>query len=125
MQTLSYGYKLPEDGDWGSVFFPALSFDISRLNSHNHDGSNSAALSIASLAVSTANILAANWVATSGGTYRQLITLPGLFTYDGRNISFRKATTGEILYLHAVKASSNTYYVYTNDNTLAAVAIYT
>jgi len=125
MQTLSYGYKLPQDGDWGSTFFPALAFDITRLNSHNHDGANSPAITTGSFAVSTANILAVNWVATSGGTYRQLITLPGLFTYDGRNISFRKATTGEILYLHAEKVGSNTYYVYTNDNTLAAVAIYT
>jgi len=126
MQTLIYGYKLPETNDWGSIFFPALVFDISRLNDHNHDGANSAALSAGSLSVSTGAILSTGWgsVLTNGG-YKQAITLPGLFTYDGRNISFRKATTGEILYLQTEKISSNSYYVYSNDNTLNATIIYT
>lgn len=126
MQVLTYGYKLPEDLDWGFVFFPALSYNITRLNSHNHDGVNSPALSVGSMAVSAGTIAAASWGTTIGnGQYRQLITLPGLFTYDGRNISFRKATTGEILYLQTAKVSANTFYVYSNDNTLDAVIIYT
>lgn len=125
MLTLSYGYKKPEDGDWGSIFWDALAFDIDRVNSHNHDGSNSASISAGSFAVSTQTISSANWVSTSGGMFRQLLTMPGLFTYDTRNISFRIATTGEILHIDTLKVAANTYYVYTNDETLDAVAIYT
>lgn len=125
MLTLTYGYKKPEDGDWGSVFWDALAFDIQRVNDHNHDGSNSPSISAGSFSVSTQSIDNANWVLVGAGVYRQLLTMPGLFTYDTRNISFRKATTGEILYLDTLKAAANTYYVYSNDNTLDAVAIYT
>ncbi len=125
MLTLTYGYKKPEDTDWGSIFWDALAYDIQRLNDHSHDGSNSASISAGSFLVSTQAISAANWIATSGGQYRQLLTMPGLFTYDTRNISFRIATTGEILHIETLKAAANTYYVYTNDNTLDAIAIYT
>ena len=124
MDILSYGYKVPKAPDQGLTFFPALEYNFTRLNSHTHDGNNSALLSTSSFAVATDSILAVNGVATTGGEYRQTVTMPAALPWDTRAISFRKYSTGEILYLEAVKVSVNTYYVYTNDNTLNAVAIY-
>lgn len=42
MDVLSYGYKKPQDGDTGDVFFPAIEDNIQRVNDHTHDGVNSA-----------------------------------------------------------------------------------
>ena len=41
MIVLSNGYKLPETGDFGDVWFPALEDNIQRINTHNHDGTDS------------------------------------------------------------------------------------
>jgi len=125
MDILSYGYKVPRAPDLGATFFPAIEYNFTRLNAHNHDGNNSSALSTSAFALSWDNAInAVGWVATSGGMYRQLVTMPPALTWNERNVSFRDYTTGEILYLEAVKVSVNTYYVYTNDNTLSAKAMY-
>lgn len=120
MQTLSFGYKLPANPDTGDTFFPAMEFNITRLNSHNHDGSNSSPLGSV-----TQSILAAAWAAApiGGGLYRQLVTIPGTLSYDTCEIWF-KLSTGEVVYPSVERVSASTYYVYTNDNTLSYVANY-
>ena len=45
--TLSYGFVRPATGDKGSVFFPALEDNITQLNSHDHDGTDSALMTAA------------------------------------------------------------------------------
>lgn len=48
MQTLSYGYRLIEDGDGAtgdSGWFESIKFNTSRINTHDHDGVNSKSLS--------------------------------------------------------------------------------
>lgn len=117
---LSYGYKLPADPDTGDVWFPALAFDITRLNSHSHNGTDSAPLSS-----TTQSILAAAWVAApiGGGLYRQLVTLPGTLQYDTIEMWF-KLSSGEYVYPSVERASANTYYIYTNNNTLQYTASY-
>ncbi len=131
MQTLTKGFKKPETDDSGAEWFVGMNTNIQKMNDHAHNGVESALLSIAAVACTTQNILAAAWVATAGGTYRQLVTMPaGLtgatpaLTYDTVSIQFR-LSTGEIIYPSVEKASSTTFYVYTNDNSLAYVAVYT
>lgn len=120
MQTLSYGYKKPQNTDTGDVIFEALEEDIQQLNDHTHDGSNSAPLSSQS-----ASLASANWAAApvGGGLYRQLVSMPASLTYDVAQIWF-KLSSGEVVYPSVEKVSSTSYYVYTNDNTLTYVAYY-
>ena len=118
MDTLSYGYKKPVNPDTGAAVFPALEADIQQLNDHTHNGVNSAPL-----ATQQQTILAANWVATSGGMYRQLLSVPTGLSFDTCNIWARRST-GERAYPAMERASSSTFYLYTNDNTLSYVLSY-
>lgn len=120
MQTLSYGYKLPSNPDTGDQFYPAMEFNIQRLNDHSHNGTDSAPLGTV-----TQNVLDTDWVAApiGGGLYRQLVTIPDPFTYDVCAIFF-KLSSGEYVYPSIERVTNKTYYVYTNDNTLTYVAYY-
>ena len=129
MLTLTYGLKLPETGDLGSTFFPGLEDNITQIDGHNHNGSNSAAIPATSITKSSQTISSASWVATSGGTYRQEVTMPAGLTYDGVLIRFKISTVGssegEWIYPSLEKGTaSNKYYVYINDNTLSLTALY-
>ncbi len=123
--TLSYGYVKPQTGDKGSVFFPALEDNIDRLNDHNHNGTNSTRLSATSIDAVSQNISSASWASQGGGMYRQTVTMSAGVTFDTHAIQFRNSSTGEIMYLQAVKVTSTTYYVYINDNTIDLKAVYT
>lgn len=125
MQTLSYGFKKPETGDTGSVFFPALEDNITQLNDHNHDGTDSAKIPSSSSTVVTASVAAASWVATANGTYRQLLTIPAAITaVTDVAISFRDSTTMDPYYLKVEKVSSTTFYAYINDNSVTLTVVY-
>lgn len=125
MLTLTYGFKKPQAGDFGSTFFPALEADIQQINDHNHDGSNSALLTPPSFSMTQQSILAAAWVVIDpGSNYRQLVTMPGSLQYDTRVVRMRDAASGDYLELTIEKASATTYYVYINDNTVSLTAYY-
>lgn len=123
-QTLSYGYKLPTDGDRGGSFFPDLAADIQQLNDHNHNGTNSAQLSIQAVAVTTQAISSASWAAQGGGTFKQTVTLPGTLTYDAVAMQFRITSSKHIINPTIEKVSSNSYDIYVNDNSIGVTAIY-
>lgn len=125
MQTLSYGYKKPVNPDTGDTWFPAMEANIQQLNDHNHDGTNSAFIATQpSQLPTTQAVSSVNWGATlGGGLYRQLITMPGTLTFDTKVITMR-TSAGIIVYAQIEKVSSNTFYVYTNDNTQNFVAYY-
>jgi len=126
MQTLTYGLKQPEDGDKGSIFFPALEDNIIQLDAHYHDGIDSSLIPTASLVYSTSSILSAAWVAVAGhtGLYSQTVTMPTGLTYDNRVITFKDASTGHVYLLTIEKVSANSYEVYINDNSIDLTAIY-
>lgn len=127
MLTLSYGYLKPENGDLGSAWFPALAGDIVQLNNHTHDGIGSAILTAQSIVGISDTILAANWVATSGGTYRQAVTTPANVSFSSYGKSFEianGASIGHVIYPSVEKISATQYYVYTNDNTLNLTVLY-
>lgn len=128
MLTLTYGFKKPQTNDKGNLFFPALEFDIQQVNDHTHNGTNSSLISTTSVTKSTQAILSANWSATSGGHYRQEITLPAGFTYASTMIRFvinGGGNDGDTILLSVGKGTAaNKYYVYINDNSLALTALY-
>jgi hypothetical protein len=129
--TLSNGFKKPQDNDSSTQWFDAMEGNVQQLNDHTHNGVDSEPLAISAIDVTTQSISSASWVATSGGTYRQLVTMPvsltagsPALTYDDVALEFR-LSTGDIIHPSVEKASSTTFYVYINDNTLNLVAIYT
>ena len=124
MLTLSYGFKKPQTGDNGSVFFPALEDDIQQLNDHTHNGTNSSKITIGALTQTTQTIAAGSWGAVTGG-FRQLVTIPGSLQFDDVVISFRDSTSGNYYDgLTVEKVSGTTYYVYINDNSITLKAYY-
>lgn len=54
MTTLTYGFKRPATGDQGSVWFPAMEDNITRLDAHDHDGTDSAQLTNSAIAAGAA-----------------------------------------------------------------------
>lgn len=129
MDILTYGYKLPETGDRGAIFFPAIEDDINRLNDHNHDGLNSSQLTAQSVVAISQSLLAAGWVAVVAepGLYRQLVTMiPGTL-FDSYSFAFQVVgggDDGKRLQLRHEKVAPTTFYVYINDNTAALTVLY-
>lgn len=124
MLTLSKGFKKPQDGDKGSVFWDALEDDIQQLNDHTHNGANSSKLETSAVTAKIQEITA-SWGSISDGRYSKVVTLPSGYLFDEIMISFRDWTTGNHYSLQVDKVSSNSYRVYTNDNTLHLAAVYT
>lgn len=125
MLTLTYGYLKPQTGDKGSDWFPALETDIQQLNDHTHNGTNSSLIPATSVTALTQNIPAAGWSATSGGMYRQLVTVTGGNLFDSfATPVFKDQTTKVQYFLGVERVSTTTYYIYTNDNTIAVTAYY-
>ena len=125
--TLSYGYKKPQDGDKGSTFWDDLAFDIQRTNDHTHNGVDSPLLVGGNTIATTQNIVAAGWVATSGGTYRQLVTMPVVptaMTFDNYWPTFKNTSTKQPMILGVEKVSGTTFYVYINNNTIDVTIYY-
>jgi hypothetical protein len=126
-ETLSNGFKKPETGDrnfWGD-----LEDDIDQLNSHTHDGIDSEQLSPKNLSKSTANIASGSWAAVAGhaGTYKQTITVPTGYAVDSMQVKFYITAGGQAgyeVYPSIRKASSTTYEVFTNDNSVGYTAVY-
>lgn len=125
--TLSNGYKLPSTGDKGSTFFLDLEHDIQRLNDHTHNGTDSSKISAKDMLKTSSTILAANWVSLGGGNYRQLITVPAGHLFDEVVPKFQisgGSEDGAIIHPSIEKASSTTYYIYINDNTVSVKVVY-
>ena len=126
IQTLTFGYKLPQTGDKGSVFFPALEDNIQRLNDHDHDGSDSARLTSKSVTAVTGTIASASWSGVSGktGLFSQTVTMPTGFTYANFIVSFRD-TSGDSLFLQSeAGTASDLYEVFCNDSAQDVVPFY-
>lgn len=124
MITLSFGYKKPQTGDKGSVFFPALEFDIQRLNDHTHDGANSAKLPASSITGVSQISLAANWGVGVNGTYSQTITVPAGIDLSAHFPEVANNINGDILLLSLKKLSTTQFTVTANDNTLELLISY-
>jgi len=130
--TLSYGYKLPVTGEKGATFFPALEDNITRVNSHTHDGANSPLISpsafstTAVLANFKSTIAAGSWAAVSGhtGLYKQTVNVPAAVTEVNNYTVYVYTSTGARLNLTIERVSATSYDIYINDNTLTLTAVY-
>lgn len=123
MQTLSYGFKLPDSGDKGPTVFPALESNIQKLNDHTHDGSNSAKISSAGVTPGSSTLLAGSWVLVANGIYSQRVTLPAAYSYDSTVFTCR-LPSGHIIYPTIEKVSATQYDIYTNDNSVGMTVHY-
>lgn len=124
MLTLTNGFKKPQNGDDGSVWFPAMEDNIQQLNDHNHNGVNSELIPSYLLTPTTQAISSAGWVATSGGTYRQLVTVPNSKNVSNGFVVFKNSSTFSQMFLQTEYVSATTYYVYINDNSVSLTAYY-
>jgi hypothetical protein len=121
--TLSYGYKKPQTNDKGSDVFPALEDDITRLNGHTHNGTDSAILSTSATNSTSQSILAAAWSLVANGIYKQVVTMPAGLSFDNTIKEFRLSNS-ENVYPTTKKTGANTYEVYINDNTETLTVYY-
>lgn len=124
MQTLTYGFKLPETGDQGTALFTALEDNITRVDGHSHNGTDSTFLTAQSVIASVQTISSASWVSSGAtGHYRQQVTVPAGFDFDTVQIGFR-TTAGAQIYPTVERVSDTQYFVYTSDNTINFIAQY-
>lgn len=114
MITLSNGYKLPQTGDFGDVWFPALEDNLQQLNDHNHDGVNSEKLVSSDLQVSLVTALVGSFVDQGNGYYRATVLCPGGQAVSNFRISMRDPTSFEPIFGKIELASTAAVYVYLN-----------
>lgn len=132
MQVLSYGFLLPESGDRGANLWAALESDITKLNNHNHDGSNSAQLTKSAIVGVSQTISSSGWSAVdpATGLYSQTVSMPSGLTFDSYDVKFKISASsspgevGRVVMLSYSKASANTYVVYSNRNDVSFLATY-
>jgi len=113
MQVLSYGYKLPETGDFGDVWFVALEDNITRLNGHTHDGSDSSKLPSSAITPNKSTVVSGSFSLVSG-EFRALVSVPAGMAYDDLVVICKDPATGEQVYLSVAKVSATTFYLYTS-----------
>lgn len=122
--TTAYGYKIMKAGDLASVWMVDIPANFTRLSDHNHDGSNSRALTPNAITKYSSSITNA-WSPISGGHYKQTITVPsGITELNDFDIMFYDTNTGERLFPGVTRVSATTYDVFVSDSSLELTAKY-
>lgn len=122
-QTLSYGYVKPQNGDNGSIWFPALEDNIQQLNDHAHDGVDSAQISSSDILKGSVTINSASWTSDGTGRYKQDVTVPTGFNMDDYALTFR-ISGGDIIHPGVTRLTATTMRVFVCDNTLTLTAVF-
>lgn len=113
MIILSNGYKLPEIGDFGDVWFPALEDNIQRTNDHNHDGTNSNKIPSTSL-TALVQAVASGDFAVDGDRFSATISLAGgAGNIDEKTVVLRDPTTKNPLHMDIEKIGLSQIKIYT------------
>lgn len=123
MRITSYGYKVPEVGDNGSVVADAVEDSLDQVNSHSHDGLTSAALNLNAV-VTQSQTLSASWTPHATRGYYRDITLPSGVIYDKNPPRLLEGSTKGDVQLTMERLSDGTFRVYTWDSTLTLVVVY-
>ena len=123
METLTYGYKKPQNGDRGTAVFEAIQDNTQQVNDHAHNGVNSARINTTNLEKTTVAVLSTAWN-VDGNRYSQLLTLPGTLLFDNIQIFSREMVSGEAAYPEIEKITVNSFKIYTNDNTVSFTLYY-
>lgn len=126
--TLPNGLKTPSDGERGT-WWDQIIDAIERVDSHVHNGSDSEPIEAKNLTHGSSTLLAASWAAVAGqsGTYKQTVTVPSGYTEGSYSKTFfvdSGSEAGTQIFPAVVKASSTTYDVYINDNSIQVKVIY-
>lgn len=114
MIILSKGYKKPETGDFGDIWFPALEDNIDLMNSHTHNGVDGEKISGINLLASTLTVTAASFADQGDGYWRSTVTVPSGGLVDNYVVAVKDPTTKEPVQLRMEKLSSTQFYLYTN-----------
>lgn len=122
MIVLSKGFKLPQTGDLGDVWFPALEDNITQLNSHSHNGVDSEQLTSLSLVASKLTVASGSFTDQGNGYWRATVTVPLSNLVDNFVINIKDPTTKDPIYLKIEKLSPTTFYIFTN--TVQDVEVY-
>lgn len=131
MTLTTYGYKKPDSGDRAkgvTGWYAAYNFNVDRLNTHNHDGANSAFISPSAITPFSNTVLAAAW-SVSGSGYKQTVTVPaGVADVANYILKFvftaPAGVVGQNAYLLWNRITATTYDLYCNDNTAAFTVYY-
>lgn len=102
--------KIPQPGDRGSLFCPALSENMDSLDSHVHDGISSEKITSSSIVRAAIDLLSENWQVDASGDFKQLVTLP--IGYKFNECSLRYVTNdGLEISPTVLKISDNSFHV--------------
>jgi hypothetical protein len=114
MQILSKGWKNPDTGDFGDVWFQALNDNIVQCNSHSHNGIDSEKISSVSFVSTVTTALAASFAAAPTSGFRSLVTIPSGALLDTMAVTVKDPTTKDQVFLKVEKYSPTQFYIYTN-----------
>ena len=114
MITLSNGYVVPEDGDFGDIWFDILENNIQRINDHTHNGVDSSPISSVSVQAFSGSIAEADFAVQADGRFRATTTVPAGGAFDTLQVIYRDPTTKEQMYLSYERASVTQFYTYIN-----------
>ena len=124
METLTYGFKKPQNGDKGQGLFDDLSYNVQKTNDHTHDGVNSPKVNISSLTKQSQLVLNSNWINPVGGVYSQVISMVGGLQFDTSTITIRETSTGKLMNLLYEKVDVSAFRLYCNDATKDLTILY-
>lgn len=119
MQTLFYGYKKPEDGDRGSVFWDALSENVQKTNDHTHNGSNSAKIAAYNTERTQVTVSTGSFSVQGDGWYRSLVTITN-WVYHTAGIKFLMSGgdfANQQFFPKYERVSASSFYLYMPINT--------
>ena len=105
--TLTNGRILPQSGDKGNIWFPALENNIALDDAHVHDGITSNLLSPTAIEKEVVTINDASFSVEANGWYRAIVTVPSLDRYKQQDLKFYFDSTGEEVSLYWEWVSSS------------------
>jgi hypothetical protein len=114
MIILSKGWKLPETGDFGSEWFPALEDNIVQLNSHKHDGLDSEQIEGIALKGFFITVPQASFVDQGNGYYRALVNVPQGKPLSDFMVSVKDPVTKDPVYLKQERVTDTSFYLFSN-----------
>jgi len=114
------------------VWFPAIEDNITRLNGHSHNGSDSVALSSLAFTKFSSTIASGDWVDGGNGNYSYQVTVPAgiqgasapFNDINYYQLQFYITSTGVRIYPGVTRNSSTTFTVSINDNSVGVTVLY-
>ena len=114
MIILSKGYKKPDTGDFGDVWFAALEDNIDLSNSHSHTGVDGTKITAINLTSSTLAVASGDFADQGDGYWRATVTVPSSGLVDNYVIAVKDPTTKDPINLKMEKVSATQFYLFTN-----------